>query len=566
MAKKKEEIKVIAPTNNPNVDTLEETVTKEVKPATETINIDDNNQSKGKKVISEIKSFLILCLVIGVIALGTWYWYTHMYDADKNKNKIYTKNEPEEYKVISYVSKTKNNDLIVVGNYLIEKNDNYVEKIMDLKAETIYENKIECNAVYLGIDNNLYFILEESGDYENSISISRLDDDKIIELDAIAKRGVYYSTLLYDDGKEEKLLGFVGDFTTQNDELEEETIEYIHLLNDKNIELKDISLFGSELKNGIGHDIITNHEKYIITKKDDKYGIYDIKNEKNIIEPSYDMLKKTHDGNYVAVKNEKAGIIDINKKILVDFEYDFIDINDNFYVVSKNNKLAIMNDEYNLITDFAFDYQYEYVYNKLTAAAKYDYYLCCQAFNTFKAYKVKDNYILITNNKHSNTKYSKNEAYIIHEDGSFETIEEKDFVVENNFIYALKKDKKIVVYDNDLKEKYTIDLSRYDANNITAKLLNENTIVISIDGNNIYYDYENGESIKEILTFEKDIDSVNIKYEDNKLIIKTSDKNESTIDIKQFNYDNVVKLNSDCYYYVSDNSSYSIYVSVYKED
>ena len=561
---KKEDVKVIAPSKNNKVETLDEVQEETTAiPNSEIVEIDDAPKpSKGKKILSEIKAFLILALIIGLVGGGTWYWYTHFYDSDKNKVTETIPETEDEYKVISYTSKEKNHDLIVLGDYLVERVENHVVKVMDLSTKVLYEGTIEYSYLYLGIDQKLYFVLDESGDYENSVSIYRLDDNKVVEVETIETLGVYYSPLVYSSNNQEYLVGFLGDYDTQNEDGEMQSIEYIHLLDGTKYELNNTILFGSGPRIGANEAVVMVNEQYVITYQtsSQSYGLYDIKNGKSIIDPSYEMLKDISNNRYVAVKDGKAGIINLKREILVNFQYDFIDVNDGFFVVGKDGKMAIMDDSYHLVTDFVFDEQS----GTPGQDFEYSYYLCCASVNTFKAFKVQDKYILYNNVRdYGYNEFEKHETYFIDSSGKYETIQEKSFDVADGFIYAEIDDNK---YDEELKEKYTIDLTKYDFDIYSLALLNGNTIIASNEGDDIYIDYETGKEIKDINPYEQDIDNFHIKFENGKLTIKTSEKNEISFDISVFDTSSFVKKDDTHYYYINEKSNNSIYIMIQKEE
>lgn len=568
---KNEKAKVIAPTKNKQVETLDDIEVEDVSqsiPNSEIVQVEEKKPNdKGNKIFGEIKAFLILVIIIGLIGGGTWYWYTHFYDANKNKTTETTPESKDEYKVISYVSKEKNHDLFVLGEYLIERTENHVVKVMDLSTNVLYDDKIECSDVYLGIDNKLYFVLDESGDYENSITLYRLEDKKIVEVQTIENLGVYYSPLVYEKSDTIELIGFAGSLENQTDDGDSSNKEYIVLLDGTSMELENATLFGNTKNLGTSEPIKTSSSQYIITVhkvgEKDLFGLYDLKNKKVIIEPSYDVLKEAGNDRYVAVKNGKAGIINAKREILVDYKYDFIDVNDGFFVVSKDKKLAIMNDQYKLVTDFAFDYQGDSEIGDI----EYGYYLCCSSINSFEAYKVGDKYVLITNvGDYGYYNYDKHTAYFIEPDGSSKEIEERYLDVKGNFIYSEIGDNKFVVYDEDLNEKYNIDLTKYDYDIYYLNLINGNTIVAYSDNNEVYMDYKTGEEIKSMMSFEKNIDTFQLKYANNKLVIKTSEKNEISFDVNDFNYDSFVKLDDKHYYYINESANNSLFVMIMKEE
>lgn len=93
------------------------------------------------------------------------------------------------------------------------------------------------------------------------------------------------------------------------------------------------------------------HDNKIIFK-DDKYTIYDIKNNK--FSTKYDDIDYSY-GEYIAVKKNKWGYIDQNFNKVIDFKYDdassftenrgFTKLNNKFYIIDKNGYSFEITDE-----------------------------------------------------------------------------------------------------------------------------------------------------------------------------------------------------------------------------
>ncbi len=560
MANNDEEMKVISSSKlRENVETLDD-VDVSSTPSPDVTNT--KKEGKGKKILGEIKAFFLLVLIIAAIAGGTWYWYTHIYDGNK-ETLVKKDEETDEYQVYSYLSKESRNDLLVVGNYLIERNESQVLKVMNLKGEVLFEGNVDCSYIEIGSDGELYFISDESGDYGNTIILSKLDGDKVLELDPIGKNGVYYTPFYYEDDGNYVLLGFSGLWSTVDDSGNETGTYYVHLINDKTYELENYTIFGNQVRLSEGDPVYTEDSKYVIIStigplESVKYGLLDIQTGNIVIEPTYEELKYVRDGVYVAQKDGKAGIIDYNKKKLVDFQYDFIDVNDDFYVVSQNNKLAIMDSNYKLITDFVFDYQGG------DSELKYDYYLCCASINSFAAYKIEDKYVLVTNygESYGVNSYDKHEAYVIKKDGTYETITEYDFTVEDDFIYSSTGSNQFVVFNTDLTEKYKLDLTKYDSDVYRLNLINHNTIEAELESTSIYFDYETGKEISKVNEFEKEIESFQLSYKNGKLTINTGN-NEKKFDLANFDFKKFYQI-EDGYYYINESSNNSLFIYVGK--
>ena len=93
--------------------------------------------------------------------------------------------------------------------------------------------------------------------------------------------------------------------------------------------------------------------EYDFETKKSFVGIYDLKKGEIAIEADYEGLYTTSDGNYLAIKNGKAGIINKKLKKLVDFKYDFIENTSEIYDMAINtdkNLLFIYRSDYRKVS------------------------------------------------------------------------------------------------------------------------------------------------------------------------------------------------------------------------
>lgn len=470
-------------------------------------------KEKKRRFWDEVKSFFILIIIISLVVLGGWLFIKYAEPIEWNKKNKDKENEvitTDAYNIATYtVGEGEGKYLSLLGEKYLVEYDNYTPvKIMDRYTNVLYEiSSGEEYTLRIGIDGNLYAVeyLDSENDW-NKFNLYVLENEKMVLVKEFIEDNTLYSFLLNED----YLVGIIG-----YSYYEEENSVYessVYLLNDMEYTLKDYVFAGDEVRLGIDDDYYTSNEDYIVISalNETMYGLYDLKNGEIIIEPTYEGLYTSFDGNYVAVKDGKAGIIDRKLKKIVDFEYDFIDIKEDFYVVSKNNKLAIMNDEYKLVTDFVFDYQ------KSDMNIDYSYQLCCASFNTFDAYKVNDKYILVTNvgEVALDLKYDKSETYVIDGNGKYKTIKGNYFEANKEYAYAyLKETKEIVFYDSTTFEKtYTLEFSGYDYNEMPYIKVIGNNIVASLSSD-LYYNFENGEELQHPLLYTFEVNGVEFEYD-----------------------------------------------------
>ncbi len=523
--------------------------------ATDVVNVQDIKSEKKRRFLDEVKSFFILAIIIGVVILGGWLFLKYAepieWKKDKKPKDEVKVSENENYKAISYVTKEENGYLQILNNkYIIETSSGYVKKIMDMELNVLYEaTESESYVFAVGVDDKLYAITNTSIDEETvMLNLYVLENEKIVEVKEFSKAGITYKQLITDD----YLVGVVGNNCYLNEDLESTCDTEVFTLDGKENVLEDVSLEGDVLF-GVseGYYIYTRNSKYVVVKniKDGKYGLYDLTKHKMIVNTSYNDLYTTYNDSYVALKEDKVGIIDKKLKKLVDFEYDFIDIQKDYYVVSKNNKLAIMNNEYKLITGFDFPYVN---YTDQTEYNGYTYRNSMYEVNSFTTMKIEDKYLLVNEIKdQSGYTYLAKNAYLI-DNQAFKKVDVSSFGVEDLLYSYSKKSGKLVVYDNDLKEKAIIDLSDYDYSDYPdIQLVNGNTIVVTMDSE-LYFDYETGNELEGIQDVSYNLGELVINYtsSDSKVVVMNNKKEIASYTYKPLsNKKPYIELSDNRFYY-----------------
>lgn len=518
----------------------------------------ENKKEKKKRFFEELRSFFILLVVILAVVFGVWYWYTNVYDKKDNIPAKKEENVVNQYKSYKYTVASNHKLDVLNDKYVIEYDDDYIYKVMDVKTNVLFEGEEEFDFYIEGSDGNIYIVLDSEADTENIVNIYKLDNKKFTEVKELFVENVYFVPIQYEEIKGSGnyiTLGFTGTRYSYDTELNEENTTFVYSLDGDEYELDNYQLIGDTKGNNSYESIVTYNKDKIIfyvseTYSDKSYGLLKLSDGEVIIKPQYDGLY-TNGSNYIAVKDGKAGIITDKLKKIVNFDYDFIADYGTYYVVSKNNKMAIMDEKYNLVTDFVFDYQassnnVSYVYNGV---------------NTFDSYKINDKYILSINNLEldNNLQYDKSETYIINKNGKYTTIEANKFFVNSSsgLIYAYSNSSRVVtLFDSELNELYKINLNNYDFSGLPkVKLINGNTLEIKLDSS-IYYDYETGEEINDIKDFSALINDITINYDkkNKKLIYSSDDKEIANIDVDIDDIDNMnfIELNEKEFYYATD--------------
>ncbi len=508
-------------------------------------------EKKESKVLSEIKAFITLVFIVGLISVGGWYWYTHFYSPNHNKEN--NKEVASSYKINRIAAESGHTLKVLNDKYIYEIDEDSYDlfKVMDLDGNTIFTGKEKYTEFFLGVDGNFYFVKEEMADAENIISLFKIEDKKAVLVKKMTEERVYFSPVIYHDGKYDELLGYAGSKMNYDDgEYELEKTYYYNLKGEEKTS-EEFVFNSEETLNAVEVPFTSNNSKYflITNASGKKYGLLNIDNFEVVIEPSYEGLYTNFDNKtFVAVKDKKAGIVDENQKKIVDFEYDYIDRHEDFYVVGKNNKMAIMDNNFELVTDFEFDYQSPEGY-----IIDYNYKICCTNFNTFTAVKVGDKYVLTINAQEGRegVKYNKRLTYVIKSDGTYDSINANIFKVSDDLIYSyLNGKKEYVIYDKSLTPKFSIDASKYDYSYVPDLVRFGNTLAFK--DKKIYFDYETGEEVEEPRDYEYSFDNIRVQYGHGKVNLIINDKVEHSYEYKAFGDFEFIRQITNGIYHLND--------------
>lgn len=460
--------------------------------------------SERKKRIDKVFIWILVLFLICGIGYASFIIYKNGGIKFLNNNKETKEKEKEETSSGSVKEVKTDGDFLHVNNYLLElDNQNNLVSLYDLDGNKVkdYGEDFNLGDLYSGENGEIYNVDIEFGDgYVNNVILYDLTgkkDDKVLELDG---NHSYFVPLCYDgkDYNRRILLGFVE---TVFDENGDETYK-IHYLNGEEVELGSYQIDSISQRLDMETPFEVRNDKYAVVsdynKTNAKYGVIDLKTGDLVIACNYNFLYQTYDNTFVAKMDGKTGIIDLKTKKILPYEYDFIDVNEDYYIVGKDDKLAILDSNYKFVTDFVFDYQ------KLNKDNTYLYKVCCASFNTFYSFKHGDKYLLVINAQSGimGIDYDKNEAYIINSDGKYETVKEHDVESTLEFTYFYDIDDKLVsIYDEDFEHVSDISLKDYDISkdSILYVYKYEDVIYINSDGLKLYFDYETGEELDEAI-------------------------------------------------------------------
>ena len=178
------------------------------------------------------------------------------------------------------------------------------------------------------------------------------------------------------------------------------------------------------------------------------------------IDTEYESLKYLFDGNYIAEKDSKYGIIDINNKEIIDFQYNDIDyMSEEEFIEAEDDegKTNILNNQFEIkCKGIVSEINSKYDYIKLRENGEYKYY-------NFKLEQ-----------KNPQDIFPANTLYLSKENGKYGFVNKKGIVIvnyifddateQNDYGYAaVKKDGKWGAIDSKgeivTEPKYKLDLN-----------------------------------------------------------------------------------------------------------
>lgn len=212
------------------------------------------------------------------------------------------------------------------------------------------------------------------------------------------------------------------------------------------IDLKNLSFYTFSIAEG--SDKYVYNGKYIVTAKlsNNKlldFGIYDIKDKKQLVDGEYDGLEYLTGDNFVAIKGDKSGVINTSNKVLLEINYKAISYSNGLYFVGSNKTLEVYNDSLVGL----------HTYIDVAKLDSFSYHLCCGNINPYKLIAFKDNVVIGTLENDNTYRYA-----IIKKNGDAKEIGPGNVtVIDNYLVFSSTENTNIVMYDNDLKVKHTLD-------------------------------------------------------------------------------------------------------------
>ena len=123
-----------------------------------------NEEKKQKSfIMTEIKSFLAILLIIGMSVLFVFLFYNFAEPIKKFKDKDGEETkvvESSEYKTLSYKASDNRKLRVLNDTYVLEYEDNTLYKVLDIDGNVLFEGNEVYTDIVVGVDDELYLTLK----------------------------------------------------------------------------------------------------------------------------------------------------------------------------------------------------------------------------------------------------------------------------------------------------------------------------------------------------------------------------------------------------------------------
>lgn len=448
----------------------------------------NNKEPKGKKDNSKL-IIIACCVVIAVLLLIIVLFMTGIFNKDTDSESAkepdsenVTSIDPDESEINEQLEISKLSSYFLTNNYFFVA-DGTSKYITDLEGKVVL--KLNDNSTFIKGKTN-YILSKTTNGNSTNYTIKKVDEDRVIDVikeDVTGKNG-----LIYDEN--DNLLG-VYEVNNNNS-----TFYLIDNHVSKQINFTNQTINPSRSDEGI----ILYNGRYGIVSKNSLYGLYDMKDNKSLIEPKYQGLNNLHDDIFSASKDGKVGIINKNDKTLLDFDFDSIDYSNGLYFVGENGTFKIYDSNFKE-TEKTIELDLEH---NLTA---------------FKN--------VVVAKKNMNNSYA-----IIDKTGKVTDYDFNKFVIYGNYLITSKNNNSVItLYDSNIKKVQEFNTKRNDNNLATAAIYINNNFMIN--GRQLY-DMKTGQFKFEVNTLSRSYQSymVYLTINNNKanISIKLEDTEIGTID------------------------------------
>ena len=486
--------------------------------------ISNKGNKKGNGFVTFIV-FLLLAAFVGCV----YYWYKEIYLSDSNgiEEKV---NKKLGYSFVTYKSdKTLN---LLNDTYLLEFTDDILYKVFDKKGKELFNDEIEYDQIYMDLNNNLYVLTDTSFESGNMLSLYKLENGKFVLVNDYSQVGYEYNTLSLMKNDKYYLYAILKVGSNFSEQVVTNTITFVE--NEKEIKL-DEGVFLGNVNEGL---YVTKSDRYLPINNQEKVGLYDVIDNKKVIDFNYDSLEVVDgDDNKLVVKKEtKAALIDLKLKKLIDYKYEYIDYYKDYIIVGKDHRIGVLNSNYKKLTDTVIDCNYD-MFN-----------------NVINSYKKGDNLVITVDFNDVLNPYN---TYFVTSDGKVSNINEQ-YWKGNGFGYTVSSDNKLyTIYDDELNKIGVIDLKDYDFTDQVIVSLVGDTYVL---GDGIYFDKETLKQVDKINVFKVEKDTYGLSLDDKGVVsVLIDDKSVGTYNYI-YPYDMYNETEDGTFYYLNEN----IYVTIKK--
>ena len=431
-------------------------------------NSNNNNGNDNSKLIIVILSVVIALLTIILLLVI-------LSGNKKEKEKPEEKNNTEE-KQKEKKKEDKNDDDNGFTYYDAVYLNKYVsidKTITNLDGKKITDRQNEM--IYLSNDNEIYLVRKTGG----KIIVRKIENGEVFEVFNDKATGLILSN------KNDILLGV---YKTEDNH------DVLYLFSGTSFSKTDLNdKYLYTYTQTVGEDKYIYGDRYIVTAKGNKnnynkFGIYDIKANNQLIDGTYDYIEYLNSDVFVAVKGDKSGIIDKDNKVLLDIKYKSISYSNGLYFVGANNKLEVYDNSLNSLKSSI----------SVPKLSDFAYHLCCGELNPYVLVKY-DNYVLVgVLDKDGIYNYT-----VVNKNGDLKDIGKGYVSVADSYLVkSSTDDTMIVVYDNMLNEKNV-----FDAQQTGIKLTDEYVSIflnyLLVVNENKFFNLNNGTDAGHITSFRK---------------------------------------------------------------
>ncbi len=339
------------------------------------------------------------------------------------------------------------------------------------------------------IDNKGAIVIEPT--YEEMIIIPNKNEDVFICTDIIDRVEETYKTKVVNKDGEEILKDFNNVTAFENSNSNKVWYEDNVLRFEKDGKYGLIDFTGKVLLEPEFSNItvLPGIEKSLVVEKDGKKGLFLVSSNELMINPEYQDVKalsdKHADGYVVKNAEGKAGLISLDKKIILDTKYDDIKSvhGNNLYVVTEGGKEEIVDTSGKVIINRKFDSVEEINTNNIIL----------KTGGKYLAISPSDTEILKA--EYDNLKYIRGNLFIAEKDGKYGVVtEEGKTSVEYKYklMYYVKEAGIIIAENEDLtSDIYDLDLNLKLSGVIISEINQEKAFLrIRENGDYKYYNFK----------------------------------------------------------------------------